>query len=386
MGLEEKVQQQYLSAWAEIDLDQLVQNANIIRKILRKGTGLGAVVKADAYGHGAVEIVGALREHQLISMVIVGKKQEAYEIQTVAGELPILILDRMTMDEVEFREYWIYSAYDIEFLDDLSRRAQREKKEYMVHVRVDLYETGMGIGKECMEEQMNQVFQYPGVKIVGMYTHLYSGYQFVLEQTREELECFRELVNKIPAKNREQMIIHAENSPLIFQFPEYQFDMVRSGTALYGLPFHPDKSYGVKPLLSVKSKVANITRVKGSNLISYRQQQREEHTKGRRKILRFLLGYWDCPFLLTQKKIKVNIKDKLYEIAEEPCMDQSCIEVPENSDIQCGDEITIIGDKPGVTILEILERHHIDLVHSERLCMISKRLPKFYKQGNVRKK
>ena len=382
--IENRGQSEYLPAWAEVDLSRLEQNAERIRSVLREGTGLGAVLKADAYGHGARELAQALVKKHLVSMLIVGKKKEAEDLLTAVSGIPILILDKMTVSEVEYQKDWIYSVYELSFLRELARKAQEHQTEYQVHIRIDLFGAGMGIPEKDMMTHMDEILHLPGVHVTGIYTHLYSGYQFVPEQIMSELERFKCIIHRIPGEEREKLTVHAENSPMIFEFPDYQFDMVRSGTALFGLPFHPDKTYGTKPILNVKARVSGITKMKSDCMVSYRKCT-EKSQRDTKMIVRFLLGYWDYPFLMTQKNIMVSINDVLYRVVDAPCMDHSCIEVEEDSNIHLGDEITILGDKPGVTIYDILERHKINLVCSERLCMLSGRLPKIYKSSGEEK-
>ena len=98
---------------------------------------------------------------------------------------------------------------------------------------------------------------------------------------------------------------------------------------------------------------------------------------GRRKIARIMLGYWDCPLLLTQKDIRILIRDRLFCLADDPCMDNLCIDVTGSDDISVGDVAVILGE-PGVFVEEILERNEIDYVHSEWMSMTAGRLEKVY--------
>lgn len=372
-----------LPAWAKIDLSQLKTNVKMIHGKLVKGTKLGAVVKADAYGHGAEQVVQTLKETGLISMLIVGKEKEAAQIKKTSGEIPVLILDRMEIPQIKQEKYQMYSAYDLDFLRELSKKGEAEQYRYCVQIRIDVL--GGGMGMKPLEFLMHQeeIFSLEGIEIKGIYTHLYSGYQSIPEKTKQELEQFGEMISQIPKERRKELVVHAENSPLMFEFPEYQFDMVRSGTAIYGLPFHKEKDYGLQPLLSVKSRISSITEVEQDCLISYKKAEIPGKSTGKsRKIARFLLGYWDCPFLMLQMGVCVHINGKLYKIPEEPCMDQSCLEISGEETIGVGDEVTLIGQQPGVTIRDILKRHNIDFIHSERLCLLSERLERIYLDEN----
>lgn len=361
------------AAWAEINLSNLLKNLHIIKEYVGKNTDIGAVVKADAYGLGAKEIVKALCKENSIKMFIVGKISEAEEILPFVNGKPVLVLDRMNMAGMEGvgEQQVLYSAYDLEFMQELELLGEKENKIFQVHVRLDLWGSGMGFLPEDIGEEM---FSFPHVQVRGIYTHLHSSYQFDWERNEQELCRFDGALEKLPGQIRKGLTIHAQNSPLIFTHPNHNYNMVRSGTALYGLPCHPQKTYGLTPLLSLKSRIVNITKLKEECPLSYQQRKGSKNLE----IARFLFGYWDCPFLMTQDNVKVWIKGKVYSVVDEPCMDSTCIDM-EDGEISIGDEVILMGEKDGVRLREILSRHHIALVHSEHLYIMSKRLKKIYR-------
>lgn len=359
-------------AWAEISLSDILKNLKIIKRYAGKNTGIGAVVKADAYGLGAKEISKTLGKEESISMFIVGKPAEAEEIRPFANGKPILILDRVSVAGIKSpeTEQMIYSAYDMDFLRELELLGERTNKAFPVHVRVDIWGSGLGFLPEEIKEDL---FSFSHVQVKGIYTHLHSSYQFDWRKSEEELCQFDRALLGLPARIRQELTVHAQNSPLIFTHSNHNYNMVRSGTALYGLPCHPRNTYGLTPLLSLKSRIVTIAERKEECPLSYQKQ------KGGRsgKVARFLFGYWDCPFLMTQDGVKVWISGRLYSVADEPCMDSACIEV-EQDGVSVGDEVVLLGEHDGVRLREILARHHIDLAHSERLYILSKRLCRIY--------
>lgn len=366
-------------AWAEINLSRLSENVKRIGERIGENKKIGAVVKADAYGLGAAEMASALSQEPLVQMLIVGKLREARELAGAAGDLPILVLDPIEIGQIRELEessckgsaQFIYSVYDEGFLRQLEKLGRESGRKFCVHIRADVSRNGMGIAPEKIN---GELFFFPHVRITGIYTHLYSSYGFDWEYSQRELRRFDQAVADIPEDIRKRLTVHAQNSALLFTHPDHDYNMVRSGTALYGLPCVPGEDFGLKPVLSVKARISDIVSVQAEAMRSYKTGE-ENRTE---RIARCLLGYWDCPFLMTQQQIRVWSNGRLYPLSDEPCMDHSCIDAGKGSALKKGDEVVFLGDKRGVTVTELLERHGIELVHSERLYLLSKRLPKYY--------
>lgn len=361
------------AAWAEINLSYILKNLEIVKTYAGEHTDIGAVVKGDAYGLGAEEIVKVLSKEDSVSMFIVGRLSEAEDISPFTDGKSVLVLDRVSAVGADGcgAEPVIYSAYDMAFMQKLELIGMRKNKSFSVHVRVDLWKSGMGFGPEEVSEEL---FSFPHVQVKGIYTHLYSSYQFDWERSEKELDRFDRVLDRLPGRIRRKLMVHAQNSSLIFTHPDHGYNLARSGAALYGLPIHPEKEYGLTPVLSLRARVVSVTKPKEDCCLSYQQQK-----SGRNgEIARFLFGYWDCPFLMTQDNVKVWGNGKLYPVADEPCMDSACIDAADGR-ISAGDEIVLLGAEEGVRLRDILARHQIDLVHSERLYMLSKRLHRIYR-------
>lgn len=368
-----------IQARAEINLTYLHKNIEVIKNRLYSNTKIGAVVKADGYGHGAIRIVEELVTFQLADMIIVGKVEEAIEVKSVSQDLPILILGNVALEELKtgLENLFIFSVYNFESLRQMNHLAKQRKTKFHVHIRIDLYNTGMGFSKEMFYEHQNELFEMSGIEVEGIYSHLYSSYSFNKKLIRSELESFDDLVQNIPGSQRNQLQIHVESSPLIFLFPEYQYDMVRSGTAIYGLPCTREEDDLLHPILSLKANIFQIHDVQPGKMLAYHTEE-DSAFKEPKKIARVMFGYWDCPFLMTRQPIKVWIHGKLYDVLDEPCMDNTCIDITGDNEIQIGDEVCFLGEMKGISLQDTMRRCNINLEHSERLCIISKRLSKKY--------
>ncbi len=162
------------------------------------------------------------------------------------------------------------------------------------------------------------------------------------------------------------------NSSLIFKFPEYAFDMVRAGTAMYGLPCGDGGR--LKPVMKVCASIFDVRDVPCSVPLSYHSSN---ECVINRRIARIMFGYWDSPLLLTQNSVFININGKLFKPADEVCMDNLCIDVTGEENVHVGDVAVLMGAE-GVEIYDILERNNIHYVHSEWMCMTATRLEKVY--------
>ena len=368
------------SAWAEVSTECLGNNIRVIRDRVGEGVKVCAVVKADAYGHGLGGFVSALSDYGFTDMVAVGKFYELKKVfAETSADADILLLGAAAADEIasalEKGEIIpgrsIFSVYSPDMLKRLNDVAESARITLRVHIRIDIWDSGMGISTEDFNEYQDMIMNMPHLKVCGMYTHLYTAYSDDLDEIASELKSFDEVVKKIKPEYRERLCIHALNSVLIFRFPQYAYDMVRAGTALYGLPC--DDGGRLKPLLRVCARVFDVREVDGGIPLSYINRNGDK----KRRIARIMLGYWDMPLLLTQKEVRVWIKGKLYRLADDVCMDNLCIDVSGEDDIQVGDLAVLLGEE-GVEAVDILDRNGIDPVHGEWMCMTAERLEKVY--------
>ena len=258
-------------------------------------------------------------------------------------------------------------------LRQLDEVASYARVTLRAHVRIDIWDSGMGISPEDFLKDQEQIMTMKHIEVCGLYTHLYTSYSDDLDEIGSELKRFDLMVRKIMPEYRKRLCIHALNSSLIFCFPQYAYDMVRAGTALYGLPCK-DKGR-LKPLMSICARIFDVSEVEGDAPLSYLKK----NTGGpkRRRIARIMIGYWDLPLMMTQKEVRIWIKGKLYELADDVCMDNLCIDISGEDDIQVGDIAVLLGEE-GVRATDILERNDIDPVHAEWMCMTAERLEKVY--------
>lgn len=369
------------AAWAEVSIDNLAYNIGTIKDTVGSKVKVCGVIKADAYGHGILGIRKSLADRRLVDMFAVGKIEELILLSSEKrnDELETLMVGAAQTDEVEEAiekklidpRYCIFSIYDMKQFKEFKNIAGKYSVRIRVHIRVDGWNSGMGISFKDFLDNQDAFLDSEDVVVCGLYSHLYTSYSEVGGGIKDELKRFDELVNKIDPRLRKRITVHVLNSAILYAYPQYAYDMVRSGTALYGLPY--DTPMELKPALKICATVFDVREIDSDVPLFYVRSDQS----GKRRIARIMLGYWDCPLLLTQKDISIKIRDRIFKPADDICMDNLCIDITGADDIEVGDVAVIMGEE-GVTISEIMERTGVTPSRSEWLCLTARRLEKTY--------
>ena len=369
------------AAWVEISSEALAYNLNVVRSRLKKGTRICAVIKGNAYGHGLTGIKKLLSDRRLADMTAVGKPSELLRIlkKTADDGCDVLLLGMSEADEVESllkkagdrSGRAVFSVYSIRHFRELNTLGIRLGKKIRVHIRVDIWDSGMGLGYSQFRDREEELFSAEGIDVCGLYGHLYSGYYEKGEETRRELQEFDDLVTGIRAEHRRQLTVHVMNSSLVFRFPEYSYDMVRVGTAMYGQMCGDGGC--LKPVMKICTRIFDVREIDAVTPLSYQHAG----SSGTRKIARAMIGYCDCPLLLTLKDVRIRIRGQIYPLADDICMDNMCIDVTGSEDVSIGDTAVLLGE-PGVTDDRIVLRNSLEYVHADWLSMTAERLEKIY--------
>lgn len=372
---------QQKAAWAEVSTGNIELNIQTIRNVVGKNVKICGILKADAYGHGIKGVRKFLGERGLVNMISVGKISELLKLSRMEwnDDLEVLLLggaDNLEIEDCLMNhkvnpEKTIFSVYSIPQFYELYHIAESLDIRIKVHIRVDGWNSGMGISYEELIKKQDDFFLQDAIEVCGIYSHLYTSYADDKGGVKNELENFDRMIQKIKPEYRKKVTVHVLNSALVFAFPEYAYDMVRVGTAMYGLPCGADVE--LHPALRIYAKIFDVRSIDEEVPLSYEDNQKQ----GRRRIARIFIGYWDNPLLLTQKDIRVKIRDRIFTLADDVCMDNMCIDITGNEDISVGDQAVLLGES-GVTVDEILKRNGIKYVHSEWLCMTAGRLEKIY--------
>ncbi|HOM65464.1 MAG TPA: alanine racemase [Ignavibacteriales bacterium] len=365
------------NTYAKIFLNNLKYNILNIKKKINL-TKIMTVVKADAYGHGAVELVKYLENSPEIKPDYLGVAilDEAIELRNSGSQLPILVFSPIDLDEINFYiennlNATIHSFFQIDAINNLQLT-----KPLNIHIKVD---TGMGrIGffPNELEKAFYLLDKMPNIKINGIYTHLSCSDNPNDDFSYKQLDIFNTVVSKLKA-NYDIGLVHAANSGAILNFPEAYFDMVRPGIMLYGYKpaLESLDTVDLKPVMQLITKVNTIKEFEKNYPISY---SRRYYTKAKTKIISLPLGYADGIKRQLTNKMRCIINDKYYPQVGTVCMDRIMFDIGNDDNIKIDDEVILLGETQNCKIDAWEWCNIINTIPYEITCSISKRIKRVY--------
>ena len=371
--------------YAKINLDNIQKNVKPIVERMGDGVAVMGIVKADAYGHGAVEVSKALLEIgvKAFGVATIG---EAVELRKNGIEAPILVLGQIFKEEIHTAvEYDIASAmFDIHCARDLSEIALEQGKKAKIYIKID---TGMGrIGFQPCDESaeiIKEIAALNNIEIDGMFTHFACADSKDKASVNRQIERFTNFVAKVKSEGVSLPIVHCYNSASIVDFDKPLFDMVRCGIITYGLEPSDEVSktnIKLQKVMSIKSHVAYVKKVGAGFTVSYGSTY---VTDKETEIATIPVGYGDgYPRTLSNKGM-VLIGGHFAKIIGRVCMDQFMVDVT-GLGVSRGDEVILMGSdgENSITAEEIGDlsgRFNYELV-----CDINKRVPRVYiKNGEI---
>ncbi|MDK2934135.1 MAG: alanine racemase [Clostridiales bacterium] len=370
-------------AWAEVSLDNIAHNVREIRKITSKNAKIMAVTKADAYGHGFLEVSKTLLGNGADGLAV-AFLDEAKQLRKHGIDVPILILgytpEQWVKDLVELNI--TQTVYSYSLADAISQAAVAQNKKAKIHLKID---TGMTrVGFACEDSAIKTILsiaQLPGIEIEGIFTHFASADEKDPDYTHKQFQKFMFVCNELEKMGLYIPVKHACNSAGIVQFPEMHLDMVRPGIILYGL--YPSdevdkQKIHLKPAMELKATVTHLKEVEKGTPVSY---GRVFTTKKRTAIATIPIGYADGYSRVLTGSAKMIAGGKIVPVIGRICMDQCMIDVTEVKDISVGDEVIVFGHKNGLTIPVEDIAKTMNTINYEVLCIIGKRVPRVYIQN-----
>lgn len=368
-----------MRTWAEIDLDALKSNIENIRKITDKKSMIMAVVKADAYGHGAVNIAKHLLKNGA-DRLAVADLDEAVELRRAGIDAPILILGASFDEDCEMLvKYDITPAVFLyDFAKKLSDAAKKLGKTAKVHIKID---TGMsrigyvsGVDDEAVTEEILRISNLPNIFIEGIFSHFATSDEKDSEYTKKQFSEFMAMCGLLKKKGLDIPIRHIANSAAIMMYPETHLEMVRAGIILYG--FYPSEEVNkdklaLERVMTLKSRITLIKEIKDRGVSYGKTYIARRNTK----VATVPVGYADGYTRLLNNKAKIAVNGEPVDVIGRICMDQCMIDVTNVHNINIGDEVIIFG-KEVVTADEIAES--LGTINYEIVCMLSRRIPRVY--------
>ncbi len=371
--------------WAEIDLDRLAQNVKNIKAAVPGR--LMAVVKADAYGHGAAETAEVCLNSGA-DCLAVANIDEAESLRRKGINSPVLILGYTPPERFGdvIENNITQTVYSRKAAEELSEAALRAGRRCGVHIKLD---TGMGrIGFPSDEKSIGDILEIsrmPGISCEGIFTHFADADSRDKEYTVYQAKRFRYVTDSLEEKGL-KLIKHCANSAAILDMPEeLGFDMVRAGIILYGC--YPSeevkRSVDIRPVMSLKSHIAHVKLLRAGSYVSYGRTYR---AKKDITLVTLPVGYADGYFRCFGNSARIIIKDSYCPVVGRVCMDQFMADASGVPDVRPGDEAILMGEQRGLEVsadeLALLG----NTISYELLCSISRRVPRVYTEGGSRKK
>ena len=366
-------------AWLEINLDNYEHNIKLIKGLLCKKTLLTAVVKADAYGHGAVDISKKALESGA-DRLAVAVLDEAEELRkSDLPKIPILILGWTPKEQYErvIEHNLIQTVYDYQDVLALNEAAEKMNRKAKIHIKIDTGMSRLGIKPEQGIEFVKKVNELSNIIIEGIYTHFSSADENNKEFTFQQFNIFKDLISKLKESGISIPIKHAANSAAIIDMPELQMDMVRAGIISYGLwPSNEVKrKIDLKAVMSLKSRLAYVKTVEEGTPISY---GRTYVTEKKSRVGTIPLGYADGYSRLLSSDFEVIVKGKKVPIIGRICMDQFMVDLSGINSVEKGDVVTLLGEDNGEVITADEMAEKLNTINYEVVSSFTKRLPRVY--------
>lgn len=368
----------YRPTWAEVDLGAIRYNFDQVRKLLKKDTRIMAVVKANAYGHGTVEVSSVL-EASHVDYLGVATTDEAVRLRECGINAPILVLGSVLPDELDIAiEKNIALTLCSEELLTAIKKACGDSKRLKVHIKID---TGMGRIGLWHEEALDFVRKASAEKCIiieGIYTHFSSAGRDDFF-TNHQIDSFEKLLSQIEDQSIEIPLRHAANSIATVDFKRSHLNLVRPGLIIYGMypKYNFPKLIKLKSALSLKTKIVYIKNTPAGRSISY---GRTFITQQDTKVATLPIGYADGLFRNLSNRAEVLVRGRRAPVIGKVTMDQTMIDVGKIPGVRVGDEVVIIGKQGRDEIRAEKFARLAGTIAYEVVCSISNRVPRIYKQ------
>ena len=366
---------------AEIDLHNLAFNFRSIRGFVGEKVKILAVVKADAYGHGAVECSKRL-ETEGADWFGVATIEEAVELRMSGIRFPILY----------FRGYWpgdehLIDGYDItpvlfdlDHAEVLDRQAQTAGRIANIHIKIDTGMGRVGVPFQDAGEFAARFAKFRNLHVDGIMTHFASADDMQSELTSEQMRRFADAVSIFHEKGFRPLVLDMANSPGAVAHPDSHATMIRVGGMLYGLgddvlPSGIDRPE-LRPVMSLRSTIAFLKTMPAGRGIGYGQT----FTTSRESVIASVpIGYYDGYRRCLSNKAHVLVKGQRVPLVGRISMDWITIDVTDVKDVAKGDEVLLMGSSEN-TVIKAEELARIcDTISYEITCGIGKRVPRVYR-------
>jgi alanine racemase len=362
----------------EVDLAALEFNYRQIKKRIPEGVKILAVVKADAYGHGAIPV--SLRLEKLgVEYLGVAIPEEGTELRKAGVKAPILVLGGIFGRDVDqiFRFRLTPVIFKKDSLKILSHEAERRGRKLRVHLKVDTGMGRLGVPLDLWPDFLKEVRRSPKVEIEGILSH-FSMMDEEMDFTQGQWKAFQGAAATAQGLGISCQYLHVASSATLTAFPAYCAKLVRPGIMLYGS--YPSPAFQslvpLKPVMTLKTHIHFLKRVPPGTRISYGGTFT---TKRESLVATLPIGYADGYSRHLSNRGEVLIREKRAPVVGKVCMDFIMVDVTDIPRVSVGDEVILMGKqgKEQITTEEIAQK--INSISYDVLCSIGKRVPRVYK-------
>ena len=375
---------EYNRVYAKIDLDAAAYNMEQMKNRIGGGARLIAVVKTDAYGHGAVPLAEVFEKLDYVWGYAVATLDEGIVLRKHGIKKPILVLGCVFPDQYDdmVRNEIRAAVYMEEMAGKIAEAAERAGKKAYIHIKVD---TGMGrIGFPVTEESadiIERISRMENIEVEGMFTHFAKADERDKTYTYEQHRKFMWMKEQMEKRNVEIPYYDCDNSAGIIDFPDMKHDLARAGISTYGM--YPSEEVNrdavdLKPVLSLVSHVIFVKTVEPGTSISYGGTF---VAPKQMKVATIPVGYGDGYPRSWSNKGCVLIHGKRARILGRVCMDQFMVDVTDIPEVQFMDQAVLIGEDQDdrITVEELAELS--GRFNYEFVCCLGKRIPRVYTSG-----
>ena len=366
------------TTYASIDLAALVNNLSQIRERLRPDCSLMAVVKANAYGHGAVEISRALVQSR-VTRLAVASVHEGVVLRQAGINTEILVLvdlfDAHIDELISHRLTPVITEQRL--LPALAKAAESLKQPFAIHIKVDTGMGRLGFSPSELATLFNALHGWKALRIEGVMTHLADSDGDDSNHTEQQLKSFRGLLEQVEQRGISIPFLHVANSAAIVRYPQSHFSLVRPGIMLYGYHTLPKTVPGprLQPVLSLHATVMQLRTIKPGETVSY---NRTFVAKRPSTIAVLPVGYADGYSRRLSNHGCVLIAGKRAPIVGLICMDMMMVDVTDIPSVRVGDQVTLIGRQGEDAIWADEIAGWAGTIPYETLCAIGPRIPRVY--------
>jgi alanine racemase len=365
-----------LPTYATVNLSALAHNLSCIQGYLSPGCKVMAIVKANAYGHGAVEIAHAL-VRKGIGRFAVASLEEGITLRQAGLSTPIVVLgalfDQQLADLVAHRLTPVISNGLI--LPALAQAANSQPSPYPIHLKIETGMGRLGFSPEELRPLLDNPLLRGALHVEGLMTHLADADGTDTAFTERQIGIFQAILEQVRRRGLALPLVHTANSAAIVRFPESHYSLVRPGIMLYGYHTLPVPAPNLQPVLSLRTTIAHIRTIPRGGTVSYNRTFTATRPT---RIAVLPIGYADGYSRRLSNRGSVLIQGCRAPIVGLVCMDMTMVDVTNIPPVEVGETVTLIGQQGGAAIWADEVADWIGTIPYEVLCGIGSRVPRLY--------